>query len=195
MKCGTWGTWSPLWLCGPTLSGSTVGIVGLGRIGNAVAKRLRPFGIEKLLYTGRHRKDYDAETNAEFVPMEFLLQNSDFVIVTCALTADTKEMFNKDSFRKMKNSAIFVNTSRGGLVNQSDLCDALKSGEIYGVGLDVTSPEPLPPDSPLLSLDNCVVLPHIGSATVDTRSKMAELCALNILAALNGKPMPAEVKL
>ncbi|XP_078659447.1 glyoxylate reductase/hydroxypyruvate reductase-like [Branchiostoma floridae x Branchiostoma belcheri] len=196
VKSGGWGTWIPLWMCGSGLSGSTVGIVGLGRIGAAVAERLKPFGVSRFLYHGRNPKPEAAgRVGAEHVGLDELLSESDFVIATCALTPETKEMFNKTVFSKMKSSAIFINTSRGGVVHQEDLYEALKSGTIKAAGLDVTTPEPLPTDHPLLTLDNCVVLPHIGSATVETRTEMAVLAARNLLAGLKGEKMPAQVQL
>ncbi|CAH1776437.1 unnamed protein product, partial [Owenia fusiformis] len=194
VKTGKWGTWGPMWLLGKDLKGSTVGICGFGRIGYAVAERLKPFKIGKLLYSDQVELPYAKDVGAEFASQEQLLKESDFVIACVALTPETKGMFNKDLFKTMKNNAVFVNTSRGGVVNHDDLYDALKSGEIWGAGLDVTVPEPLPTDSPLLSLNNCVVLPHIASATEDTRSDMSELTARNILAAMNGESMPAQVK-
>lgn len=195
VKSGEWGTWSPLWMCGQTLSQSTVGIVGLGRIGLAVAKRLQPFGVNRFLYTGHSKKSCESEISAHFVSMNELLEESDFVVVTCALTPETQGMFDQQLFSKMKKTAIFVNTSRGGIVNQDDLYYALKNRTIAAAGLDVTTPEPLPLNNPLLSLSNCVVLPHIGSATLVTRTTMAVLCAKNIVAALTDKPMPAKLNL
>ena len=181
-------------MCGPGLHGSTVGIIGLGRIGMAVCRRLKPFGVSRFLYSGHQEKPEATEIEAKFTGIDTLLRESDFVIVTCALTQETKEMCNKEFFSKMKPTAIFVNTSRGGIVHQGDLYDALTTGQVRAAGLDVTSPEPLPTESPLLTLENCVVLPHIGSATNETRSLMSELTARNILAALNGQPMPAQIK-
>ncbi|KAK7097405.1 hypothetical protein V1264_004391 [Littorina saxatilis] len=192
---GSWGTWKPMWLCGPGLEGSTVGIVGLGRIGLAVARCLKPFAVSRIVYSGSAERPGAKEINAEFVPLDDLLISSDFVIVCAALTPKTKGMFNKDSFKKMKKTAVFINTSRGAVVQQDDLYKALVDGEIGAAGLDVTTPEPLPTDSPLLKLDNCVVLPHIGSATHTSRSAMSELTARNILAALNNQPMPSELKI
>lgn len=191
---GTWGTWNPIWMLGHGLDGATVGIVGLGRIGSAVARCLRPFGVEKILYSGKNRSKYDQDVNAEFVKFDDLLTNSDFVLGCCSLTPDNMGIFNAEAFRKMKKSAIFVNTSRGGLVNQNDLFDALKSGEIAGAGLDVTSPEPLPTDSPLLTLDNCLILPHIGSATDKARSAMSSLTARNILSVFDNTEMPSRLQ-
>lgn len=194
VKDGSWGTWKPLWLCGQGLDGATVGVIGLGRIGFAVAQRLKPFGVAKILYADAEEKDYASQLPAEYADLDKLLAESDFVLGCCALTKDNIGLMNSSAFKKMKKTAVFINTSRGGLVNQEDLYQALKSGEILGAGLDVTTPEPLPTDHPLLSLDNCVVLPHIASATLKSRNAMSELCARNIIEALNGNPMPAEVK-
>ncbi|XP_041319273.1 glyoxylate reductase/hydroxypyruvate reductase [Pyrgilauda ruficollis] len=196
VRSGGWTTWKPLWMCGYGLSDSTVGIIGLGRIGQAVARRLKPFGVSRFLYTGSGPKpESAAEFGAEFVPLTRLAEESDFVVVTCALTPATQGMCNKDFFGRMKKSAVFVNTSRGAVVNQEDLYEALAHGHIAAAGLDVTTPEPLPPEHPLLSLGNCVILPHIGSATYATRSTMAVLAAQNLLAGLRGEPMPHELKL
>ncbi|KAK6173153.1 hypothetical protein SNE40_016662 [Patella caerulea] len=192
---GGWGTWKPLWLCGQGLDGATVGIVGLGRIGLTVGKCLKPFAVQKFLYSDAFENPGAAEIDAQRVPLDELLANSDFVLACCALTPETREMFNKDVFKKMKKNAIFINTSRGGVVQQDDLYDALKSGEIGAAGLDVTVPEPLPTNSPLLTLNNCVILPHIASATDKSRSSMSELTARNILAALNGEKMPTQVRI
>ncbi|XP_076446040.1 glyoxylate reductase/hydroxypyruvate reductase-like [Babylonia areolata] len=191
---GTWGSWKPMWLCGPGLEGATVGIVGLGRIGMTVARCLKPFAVERILYTGSSERPQAKEIGAEFLPLDDLLAASDFVLVCLSLKPETVGMFNKDLFGKMKRTAVFINISRGAVVNQEDLYAALTSGTIGAAGLDVTTPEPLPTDSPLLSLDNCVVLPHIGSATHRSRSAMSELTARNILAALHREPMPNEVK-
>uniref|UniRef100_A0A8D0GWT6 Glyoxylate reductase/hydroxypyruvate reductase n=1 Tax=Sphenodon punctatus TaxID=8508 RepID=A0A8D0GWT6_SPHPU len=196
VKNGGWTTWKPLWMCGYGLSNSTVGILGLGRIGQAIARRLKPFGVKRFLYTGCHPKpEMAAEFQAEFVPLTKLAEESDFVMVTCSLTPDTKGMCNKNFFCKMKKTAVFINTSRGAVVNQDDLYQALVSGEISAAGLDVTTPEPLPTDHPLLSLKNCVILPHIGSATYATRNTMSALAANNLLAGLRGESMPSELKL
>ncbi|XP_061490604.1 glyoxylate reductase/hydroxypyruvate reductase isoform X1 [Rhineura floridana] len=196
VKNGGWTTWKPLWMCGYGLSGSTVGIIGLGRIGQAVANRLKPFGVKKFLCAGRHPKSEAAvELKAEFVPLTRLAEESDFVIVTCSLTPDTQGMCNRDFFSKMKKTSVFINTSRGAVVNQDDLYEALVNGCIAAAGLDVTTPEPLPADNPLLSLKNCVILPHIGSATYATRNTMSVLAANNLLAGLKGESMPSELKL
>ena len=182
-------------MCGHGLAKSTVGIVGLGRIGMAVARRVRPFSVGRVLYSGHSEKQYAKEVGAEFVPLPTLLRESDFVIACCPLTKETTGLFNRDAFSQMKTTAVFINTSRGSVVNQDDLYEALSSGKILSAGLDVTTPEPLPTSDRLLKLDNCVVLPHIGSATIETRTEMAELTAQNILAALRGQPMPFELRL
>ncbi|KAM9795169.1 glyoxylate reductase/hydroxypyruvate reductase [Neosynchiropus ocellatus] len=193
VKNGGWTQWKPYWLCGYGLSGSTVGVIGLGRIGVAIARRLMPFGVKRLLYSGRTAKPEAAELNGEFVPLDTLVSESDFVVVSCSLTTETKGLCGKSFFGKMKKSAVFVNTSRGAVVNQEDLYDALSSGQIAAAGLDVTTPEPLPKDHPLLTLKNCVVLPHIGSATYATRMTMTSLSVHNLLGGIQGKEMPKEL--
>uniref|UniRef100_A0A3P9MA13 Glyoxylate reductase/hydroxypyruvate reductase n=1 Tax=Oryzias latipes TaxID=8090 RepID=A0A3P9MA13_ORYLA len=195
VKSGGWSSWKPLWLCGYGLSGSTVGIIGLGRIGMAIAQRLLPFGVKRLLYSGRTAKSYAAEVNGEFVPLDTLTSESDFIVVSCSLTPETQGLCDKAFFSKMKKNAIFINSSRGAVVNQEDLYDALSSGQIAAAGLDVTTPEPLPTNHPLLTLKNCVVLPHIGSATYTTRGVMSALAAQNLLGGLQGSDMPSELTL
>ncbi|XP_017890586.1 glyoxylate reductase/hydroxypyruvate reductase [Ceratina calcarata] len=185
---GEWKAWSPTWMCGPGLSGSTVGIVGLGRIGTQVGKCLKSFNAAKILYTSRSVKQEAATFGGEKVEFDALLRQSDFVVVTTALTADTRQMFNENAFKKMKNTAVFINVSRGEVVDQKALIDALKNGTIRAAGLDVMTPEPIPLDSELLRLDNCVILPHIGSAAIETRERMSMITAENILAVLKGTP-------
>lgn len=193
VKSGEWSTWRPFWMCGRGLANSTVGIVGLGRIGFAVARRLRPFAIARILYAGHREKPYAADVTAEFVPLDTLLAQSDFVIASCPMSPETNNLFSASSFSRMKRTSIFINTSRGGVVNQPDLYEALKTGVIAAAGLDVTTPEPLPVNSELLTLDNCVILPHIGSATIETRTAMSVLTARNILSALSGQPVPCQL--
>ncbi|XP_017709047.1 PREDICTED: glyoxylate reductase/hydroxypyruvate reductase isoform X2 [Rhinopithecus bieti] len=161
VKNGGWTSWKPLWLCGYGLTQSTVGIVGLGRIGQAIARRLKPFGVQRFLYTGRQpRPEEAAEFQAEFVSTPELAAQSDFIVVACSLTPATKGLCNKDFFQKMKETAVFVNISRGDVVNQDDLYQALASGQIAAAGLDVTTPEPLPTNHPLLTLKNCGITPR-----------------------------------
>lgn len=152
---GEWKAWSPSWMCGPGLSGSTVGIVGLGRIGLQVGKCLKNFNVARLLYTSRMIKSEASEFHGEKVELDELLRDSDFVVVTTALTPETRHMFNAEAFERMKSTAIFVNGSRGEVVDQAALIDALKSKTIAGAGLDVTTPEPISLGSELLKLNNC----------------------------------------
>uniref|UniRef100_A0A8D0TCB9 Glyoxylate reductase/hydroxypyruvate reductase n=1 Tax=Sus scrofa TaxID=9823 RepID=A0A8D0TCB9_PIG len=195
-KRGGWTSWKPLWMCGYGLTDSTVGIVGLGRIGQAIARRLKPFGVRRFLYTGSQPRPQEAaEFQAEFVPVLQLAAESDFIIVACSLTPATRGLCSKDFYQRMKKTAVFINISRGEVVNQDDLYQALTSGQIAAAGLDVTTPEPLPTNHPLLTLKNCVILPHIGSATYRTRNTMSVLAANNLLAGLRGEPMPSELKL
>ncbi|KAM8941649.1 glyoxylate reductase/hydroxypyruvate reductase isoform 2-T2 [Lycaon pictus] len=177
VRNGGWTSWKPLWMCGYGLTQSTVGIIGLGRIGR------------------QPRPQEAAEFQAEFVSTPKLAAESDFIIVACSLTPATKGLCNKDFFQQMKTTAVFINISRGDVVNQDDLYEALASGQIAAAGLDVTTPEPLPTNHPLLTLKNCVILPHIGSATYGTRNTMSLLAANNLLAGLRGEPMPSELKL
>lgn len=142
-------------MCGSGLSGSTVGIVGLGRIGVQVAKILKGFNVAKILYTSRTAKQEASKFGGEKVKLDELLQESDFVIVTTALTPETRQMFNESTFKKMKKSGTFINVSRGEVVDQVALIEALKKGTIRAAGLDVMTPEPIPLDSELLKLDNC----------------------------------------
>jgi len=193
LKNGEWGTWSPLWLCGPELKGATVGIVGFGRIGMAVMQRLKPFGVGSFLYTGRSKKE--EEDGASYVSFEDLLKQSDFVILTLAYTPESKDLMDKRAFKLMKKSSILINSSRGGVVNQDDLVEALKENEIFAAGLDVMTPEPLPTCHPLVGLPNCTLIPHLGSATIQTRTEMAVMTAGNIIAGLTGQKMPAQLHL
>ncbi|KAK5621556.1 hypothetical protein CRENBAI_001610 [Crenichthys baileyi] len=195
-KTGGWGTWRTLWLCGYELANSTVGILGLGRIGVAIAERLAPFKVKKFIYTDvAPRPELAKAINAEYVSLDELAKQSDFLSVCCALTPETNEICNKDLFAKMKNTSIFINTSRGGVVNQEDLYEALSTGQIAGAGLDVTVPEPLPTSHPLFTLKNCVILPHIASASYSTRNAMSALAVNNLLLGLRGQPMIKELKL
>ncbi|XP_066994638.2 glyoxylate reductase/hydroxypyruvate reductase [Anabrus simplex] len=191
MERGAWEPGSPIWMLGHDLYGSTVGIVGLGNIGCEIAKRLKAFEISRLLYSGHSVKPAAAELGAQFVSFDDLLKESDFIIIACPLNDGTRNMFNDTAFSKMKKNAIIVNIGRGGVIDQPALIRALESGKIYAAGLDVMVPEPLPTDHPLLKLKNCVLIPHLGSATVRTRLAMADLAARNILAALDGKEMPS----
>ncbi|CAH2044114.1 unnamed protein product, partial [Iphiclides podalirius] len=174
---------------GQDIKDSTVGIVGLGGIGQTVVKRLSGFEVGQFLYTGHREKPEAKELGAKFVDLDSLLTRSDFVVLAVPLTDETKHMINKTTLGKMKRNAILINVGRGELVNQDDLYDALNNRDIYAAGLDVTSPEPLPKDHKLLTLPNIFILPHIGSATIATRNSMAVLTAKNVVNALYGKPL------
>lgn len=193
VKSGEWGVWKPEWMLGRDLFGSTVGIVGLGRIGAAVGQRLQGFGC-RLLYSGTQPKpEIAAPLGAEYVDLDTLLALSDFVTAHCPYNPTTHHLFNQATLSKMKPTAILINTTRGGVVDQEALYQALLAGQIAAAGLDVTTPEPLPTTHPLLTLANCVVLPHIGSASVATRTKMALMAAENLIAGVQGQPLPNAV--
>lgn len=194
VKDGSWGPWQPEWMTGRDLGGSTVGIVGMGRIGATLGRLLSGFNC-RLLYHDAYPMPANADPiHAQYVPLDTLLEESDFVSLHTPLTPQTNKLVNAEFLHKMKRTAILVNTSRGGVVDQEALYQALKEGVIAGAGLDVTTPEPLPTDHPLLSLPNCVILPHIGSATIATRLKMAQMAADNLLAGVQGRSLPTEVK-
>jgi lactate dehydrogenase-like 2-hydroxyacid dehydrogenase len=189
---GEWGAWQPEWLVGTDISGSTVGIIGAGRIGVALARLLGGFGC-RLLYAGPRPSPEADALGARHVPLATLLAESDIVTVHAPLTPETRGLINRDTLAQMKPTALLINTSRGPLVDQDALVNALRNGVIAAAGLDVTTPEPLPTDHPLLTLPNCVVLPHIGSATRATRTRMAQLAADNLIAGVEGRPLPAAV--
>ncbi|KAJ2898648.1 hypothetical protein GGI21_003240 [Coemansia aciculifera] len=183
---------------GSQFTGKTLGIVGLGRIGYATAQRLLPFGVSRILYSGSRSHSGRAEClgggGAEYVSFEDLLRESDLVCICCPLNERTEGMFDRRAFAAMKSSAILVNTARGAIVNQDDLLVALDEGLIAHAALDVTVPEPLPKDHPLVVHPKCTILPHIGSATEETRNAMANLAIDNALAGIQGlKDLAAEV--
>jgi glyoxylate reductase len=190
-KAGRWLTWEPLGWMGQDLVGRTLGIVGMGRIGFATAKRLHGGWGMKVLYTARAPKpDADRDLGARRVELDELLAQSDYVSVHADLNPTTKGLFGASQFAQMKRSAVFVNTSRGPLVDQTALAAALRNGTIFAAGLDVTDPEPLLPSHELYALPNCLIVPHIASATPDTRNAMARLCANNLIAGVTGAPLP-----
>lgn len=188
---GEWSFFRPKAHLGLELSRKTLGIFGLGRIGMEMAKRCKGAYNMKILYCNRTR-NLQAEELLQARKVEFdeLLAQSDVVSVHCSLNNATKGIFDKSAFRRMKPTAIFVNTSRGPVHNEIDLIDALNNHTIWGAGLDVTNPEPMKPDNPLLSMERVAVLPHIGSAAIETRNAMAKICAENILEGLAGRKLP-----
>jgi len=191
---GKWKTWEPLGHVGQDLAGRTLGIVGLGRIGMAMARRCRGgWNMHVLYHDQRPDEQAERELSAERVDFDALLARSDFISVHADLNDTTRGMFDLAAFTKMKRTAVFVNTARGPLVVEADLARALREGLIFAAGLDVTDPEPPRLDNPLLALPNCLVAPHIASATVSSRDGMAEIAADNLLAGLRGEPLRAWV--
>lgn len=189
-----WKTWEPLAYVGQEFERKTLGIVGLGRIGEAVAKRCAGGWGMKILYTSRTPKpDAESRLNGTRVSLEELLRASDVVSLHADLNASTRHLINRDAFSMMKANAVFLNTARGEMVDQVALYEALKNQSIFAAGLDVTDPEPLPDDSPLRSLSNCLILPHLGSATWVARNRMSEIAATNLLHAMQGQPMVCPV--
>ncbi len=186
IRAGLWKTWHPQLLLGRDFVGATLGIIGFGRIGQAVAKRAQGFDMRVIFYDPTAEPVYGAQP----VDLDTLLKESDFVSLHVPLTANTKHMVNAEFLAKMKPNAILVNTARGGVVDQAALYNALKSNQIFAAALDVTDPEPLPMDSPLLELENCLIVPHLGSASQHTRDMMAYLAAENLVAGLKGERLP-----
>jgi len=186
VRTGKWVTWSPSLLLGADLVGRTLGIVGFGRIGQAVAKRAQGFDM-RVIY---HDRSSEPAYGARSVDLDTLLNESDFISMHVPLTQSTRHMVDADFLSRMKPGAVLVNTSRGGVVDQDALYVALKSKRIFAAALDVTDPEPLPADSPLLELENCIVVPHLGSASKWTRDQMSLLAAQNLVAGLKGDRLP-----
>ncbi|HAL62180.1 MAG TPA: D-glycerate dehydrogenase [Chloroflexi bacterium] len=193
VKAGKWKTWGPTLLLGRDVHGATLGLVGLGRIGASVARRARGFAMRILYHDIARREDLERELGLIYTDFETLLGESDFVSLHVPLTEDTHHLMSKDQFGLMKPTAILINTSRGPVVDQQALYEALKSGRIASAAMDVTDPEPIAPDDPLLSLDNCLIVPHMASASIATRTKMATMAAENLIAGLRGEIPPHPV--
>ena len=191
-RAGGWKTWSPTAFLGRDIYGATLGIVGLGEIGEAMTRRATGFSM-RILYAGRTRKPEADARGFVYRSLEDLLAESDFVSLHVPYNAETRHLMGAREFALMKAGAILVNTARGGVVDQDALVAALSSGRLGGAALDVTEPEPLPLSHPLYSFPNVVITPHIGSASLATRSKMADMAADNILAVLEGKEPPNAV--
>lgn len=190
VKVGSWESWDPMGLLGADVWGATLGVVGLGRIGTAVARRGRGFQMRVLYHDPARKPDLEAELGLEYTALEDLLERADFVSLHTPLTPETEHLIDADALRRMKPTAILVNAARGPVVDTDALLQALKDDWIAAAALDVTDPEPLPADHPLLDLPNCVVVPHLGSATVTTRNRMAVMAAENLLAGLAGEQLP-----
>jgi glyoxylate reductase len=187
---GKWGYFRPKADLGIQLTNKTLGIFGMGRIGFKMAERCKGAYNMKIIYHNRKPNPKAKEIHAEYVDFPALLEESDVISLHCALTEETKGVFNKSVFDKMKPTSIFINTARGLVHNETDLIEALKAGTIWGAGLDVTNPEPMHPDNPLLQMENAAVLPHTGSATIEARTEMARTAARNIIEFYNNKRVP-----
>ncbi len=194
VRDGRWKTWGPLLLLGPDVHGATIGIVGFGRIGQALARRAMGFGM-RILYHDVNQlpEDVTRPFGASYRSLEGLLEESDFVSLHVNLSPVTRHLINATSLGWMKPTAVLVNTSRGPVVDQAALAAALRDGTIWAAALDVTDPEPIPMDDPLVGLDNCLIVPHIASASRTTRGKMAAMAAANLLAGVRGEPLPTPV--
>lgn len=190
VRAGQWKTWGPLLLLGQDIYQRTLGLVGLGRIGSEVAKRARGFRMRILYSDVVRREDLERELGLIYTDLATLLRESDFVSVHTPLLPETRKLINAERLRLMKPTAILINAARGPIVDTQALYEALRDGIIGGAGLDVTDPEPLPADHPLFKLPNCVVVPHIASASVATRDEMACMAARNLLAGLRGELPP-----
>jgi glyoxylate reductase len=194
VRDGRWLTWGPLTLLGPDVHGATLGIVGFGRIGQAVARRARGFGMRVLYHdVNRLPAEVEDETGATHTDLDELLARADFVSLHVNLTPETHHLVDAAALARMRPTAVLVNTSRGPVVDTDALVTALREGTIWAAALDVTDPEPLPVDHPLVGLDNCLVVPHIASASHATRSRMAAMAAANLLAGVRGERLPTPV--
>ncbi|MFA1820153.1 2-hydroxyacid dehydrogenase [Virgibacillus oceani] len=187
LKEDLWKTWSPMQLTGQDIYGSTLGIVGLGRIGQAVAKRAQGFNMRVIYHNRTRKRGLEKDLQVEYVELDNLLKQSDFVCVLTPYTPNTHHLIGKEELKKMKETAILINTSRGGTIDESALQQALEKNWIWGAGLDVFENEPIDSNHPLVGLSNVVTLPHIGSASIATRTKMATLAADNLMKGLNGE--------
>ncbi|MDH7487073.1 MAG: D-glycerate dehydrogenase [Anaerolineae bacterium] len=190
VQAGRWKTWGPMLFLGADLWEATLGIVGFGRIGQAVARRARGFNMRILYHDVTPNEEAAGRLGAQYLPFDDLLRQADFVTLHIPLTPETYHLIGARELRLMKPSAVLVNTSRGPVVDPAALYQALVKGEIAAAALDVTEPEPIPLDSPLLTLPNCLIVPHIASASINSRHKMAEMAAANLLAGLRGERLP-----
>jgi len=193
VRSGQWPAWSPFVFLGTDVHHATLGIIGLGRIGTEVAKRAQSFDMRVLYHNRSQNKDAEERFGCERMDLDTLLSKSDFVVVLVSLSPETRQLISAPQLRRMKPTAFLINAARGPIVDSLALYEALRDNEIAGAALDVTDPEPLPADNPLLSLDNCLVVPHVGSASITTRARMATLAADNITAFLSGQRPPTPV--
>ena len=187
---GTWRPWGPDVYAGADIHGATLGIIGFGRIGKAVARRAIGFGMNILYYTPDKKTDSEFSGQAKYTPLKELLQQSDFVSLHAYLSPATRGMLGKTEFELMKSTAYLINTARGAMIDHQALFTALKAEQLAGAGLDVFDPEPIPQDHPLLGLSNVIITPHIASASLNTRRMMAKMTIENTLAGLRGERLP-----
>jgi len=186
LRRGEWGSWSMMQLTGQDIYGTTMGIIGLGRIGEALVKRAKGFDMKVLYHNRTPKLEKEQELEIHYVELKDLLEQSDYVCLLLPYSPEVHHLIGKEELSLMKNDAILINSGRGGLVDENALFHALKDGEIWGAGLDVFEQEPVPVDHPLLTLPNVVTIPHIGSASVKTRMRMAHLAADNMINVLKG---------
>jgi glyoxylate reductase len=189
VRDGQWKTWHPMHLLGIEMKGATLGLVGFGRIAKAVAHRAMGFDMRVIYYDPTETETH-SDLKATSVGFEMLLKESDIISLHTPLTAETHHLIDSKALSKMKPSAVLINTARGPIVDPEALYVALKNNRIFGAGLDVTEPEPLPPDSPLLTLDNILIMPHMGSASITARDNMSWLAAKNLIAGVKGERLP-----
>jgi len=190
---GKWKTWEPLLLAGQDMYRATLGLIGLGRIGSAVARRAKGFEMRVMYYDPFRREDLEQSLQIEYRPFTDVLRQADFISVHVPLSEQTRHLIGRDQFSMMKPTAVFVNTSRGPVVDQQALAEALAARRIFAAGIDVFEREPVPTDDPLLAQGNAIVAPHIASASIPTRIRMATLAAENLVAVLQGKRPPNPV--
>jgi glyoxylate reductase len=189
-RSGLWHTWTPTGWLGTDLRGAVLGIIGMGKIGRAVAERAKGFAMDIVYFKPKREPEMESLLGVRYLTLDDLLSESDFVTLHCPLTPQTRGLIDEAALRKMKRTAVLVNTARGPVVVTDALVRALQEGWIGGAGLDVVDPEPLLMGHPLYDLPNCLVLPHIGSATHGTRRRMAEMACENLLAGLEGRELP-----
>lgn len=189
-RAGKWKTWGPIDFLGPDVSGATLGIVGFGRIGQAAAKRAAGFDMRILYYDVQRKPEAEKTFNAEYADLDTVLSQADFLSIHTVLSKETYHYFDDAKLRLMKPSAVLINTSRGPVVDPAALYRALTNGTIAYAALDVTEPEPIKMDDPLLTLDNIIIAPHIASASFTARNKMATMSAANLIAGLQGERLP-----
>ncbi len=190
LRAGKWTQWSPNLLTGSDVHHATLGIVGMGRIGYEVARRAFGFQMRIVYHSRSRHENVEQDFGAIWQPLDTLLEQSDWVSVHTPFNTETRHLIGAEQFARMKPTATLINTARGAVIDENALIEALQTGQIAGVGLDVYTAEPLAMNSPLLELDNVTLVPHIGSATVATRRNMALLAARNLIAGLRGEPMP-----